>query len=330
MRVLERLVDVGRRRHLSPRTIECYRSWVAQFLRFHRRAAEWRHPRDLRAAEVGAFLTHLARDRRCSASTQNQATNAIVFLYKQVLADELPGDHLGRFEAERARRPARVPTVLSADEVARLIDAVRGPAVHRLMIELLYGTGLRLLECCTLRVRDLDFDRRQLVVRAGKGDKDRLVMLPAALVARLADQVRAVRHRHQRDLARGGGFVPLPDALAHKCPYAADDWRWQFVFPSATLHRDEQGRGVRWHAHPSLLGRTVRAAARRAALAKRVTPHTLRHSFATHLLESGYDVRQVQELLGHASLATTMIYTHVMQRPAASVTSPLDRLASTA
>ncbi len=275
-----------------------------------------------------AYLTHLARDRRVSASTQNLATCAIVFLYRQVLADELPAGHLGRFEAERSTRPGRVPTVLSAAEVGRLLDAMEPGSVRRLMVQVLYGTGLRLAECCTLRVRDLDFDRVQVVVRAGKGDKDRLVMLPACCREALAGQVRRVRHRHERDAARGGGYVPLPDAVSHKCPYAARDWRWQFMFPSAVMGRDSAGRGVRWHADGSALERAIGQAARRAGLSKRVTAHTFRHSFATHLLEAGYDVRQVQTLLGHASLKTTMIYTHVMNPPALSVTSPLDRLAT--
>ncbi len=199
--------------------------------------------------------------------------------------------------------------------------------MHGLMIELLYGTGLRVMECCTLRVRDIDFDRGQVVVRGGKGDKDRVVMLPGSLRERLAEQVGRVRLRHGRDVGKGGGHVPLPASLANKCPYAERDWRWQFVFPSVVLRRDDGGLGTRYHADPGAVGRTVREAARAAGIAKRVSPHTFRHSFATHLLESGYDVRQVQQLLGHQSLETTMIYTHVMNKPAVAVTSPLDRLA---
>lgn len=326
MSLLDRVRDVGLIRHLSGSTIHCYQSWISDFLRFSRENGRWRHPSEMGAAEVEAYLTHLARDRRISASTQNQALCAIVFLYNQVLIDELGPEHLGRFHAQRASRPIRVPTVLSSGEVERLIDAVEPGSLHRLMVEILYGTGMRLMECCMLRVRDLDFDRSQIVIRSGKGDKDRIVMLPGRCAGSLAEQVRRVRHRHEMDLSRGGGHVPLPDAIANKCEYAQQDWRWQFVFPSVILRRDEHGRGLRWHTDPSKLDRTIKRAAQRAELAKRVSAHTLRHSFATHLLETGYDVRQVQALLGHASLTTTMIYTHVMNKPATAVRSPLDRL----
>jgi integron integrase len=253
-----------------------------------------------------------------------------VFLYKHVLADELGGDHLGRFAAERARRPVRVPTVLSPAEVRAVLEALAAGSVHRLMVELLYGAGLRLAECCSLRVRDIDFDRAQIVVRGGKGDKDRVVMLPARSAAALAEQVRRVRHRHDRDVRRGGGHVPLPDPLANKVPYAETDWRWQYVFPSAVMRRDGDGRGFRWHADPSRLDRAIRRASRDARLPKRVTAHTFRHSFATHLPEQGWHVRQVQALLGHRKLETTMVYTHLACRPAAAVTSPLDRLTAAA
>jgi integron integrase len=276
---------------------------------------------------VEAFLNDLACRRRVAASTQNQALCAIVFLYRQVLADELGENHLGRFAAERARRPARVPTVLSANQVAQLLDAMTPGSMHRTMTQLLYGGGLRLMECCTLRLRDVDFDRRQIVVRGGKSDKDRVVMLPARCIGELAEQSRQVRRLHETDVRRGGGYVPLPTPLLHKAPYARQDWRWQFLFPSTVMRRDDQARGFRWHTDPSKLDAEIRRATRSANVAKRVTAHTLRHSFATHLLEQGYDVRQVQTLLGHQSLQTTMIYTHVTNRPAVAVTSPLDRLA---
>ena len=354
--MLERVVAVAMRRHLSRSTIECYQRWIGAVLRYcstalpadaapsdpddpfdiplldeapvHARAEApvWRHPRELGAAEVEAFLTHLARERRLSASSQNQAANAIVFLYKHVLAGEVADDHLGRFVAERSKRPVRVPTVLSRDEAVRVIEALPAGSMVRLMVELMYGTGLRVMECCTLRVRDVDFDRDQVIVRAAKGYKDRIVMLPRAVCGRLADQVRRVRRMHERDLGKGGGYVPISDSALHKLPYAESDWRWQFVFPSVTMRRDEQGRGRRWHANPSVLERAMKRATRVADVGKRVTCHTLRHSFATHLLEAGYDVRQVQTLLGHTSLKTTMIYTHVMQKPAVAVVSPLDRL----
>jgi integron integrase len=327
MKLLERLATVGKRRRLSPLTIGCYQRWVREFLTFHRQNEQWRHPAELGGAEVEAFLNHLAQERRVSASTQNQALNGIVFLYSRVLVGELGEDHLGRFAAERAKRPGRVPTVLSAGEVTRVIAALERGSVHQLMVELLYGTGMRVMECCTLRLRDLDFDREQIVVRGGKGDQDRVVMLPRSLVGRLADQTRRVRSRHERDVRKGGGQVPLPEALLHKCPYAERDWRWQFLFPSAVLRRDQSGQGCRWHADPAALGRVVREAAAAAQIGKRVSPHTFRHRFATHLLEAGHDIRQVQTLLGHANLKTTMIYTHVMNRPAVSVCSPLDRLA---
>lgn len=327
MTLLQRIRDVGMRRRLARSTISRYQDWIIQFLRFSRSGSNWRHPRELFAVDVEAYLTHLARHRRVSASTQNQAMCAIVFLYKQVLAEELGEDHLGRFEAERARRPIRVPTVLSIDEVQSVIQVIAPRSMHRLMVELLYGTGLRVSECCQLRLRDLDFERGQIIVRGGKGDKDRIVMLPQALRGRLGEQCRRVRAMHQRDLRHGGGNVQLPDPLANKVPYTECDWRWQFAFPSATVRRDQAGRGFRWFAHPGVLDRTICNAARRAGLSKRVTAHTFRHSFATHLLETGYDIRQVQTLLGHANVETTMVYTHVMNKPAIAVKSPLDAIA---
>jgi integron integrase len=331
MKLMERFADVAARVHLASNTIACYRRWILEFLEFHRRGGQWVHPRELGTGEVEAFLTHLARDRRLSSSSQNQATNALVFLYKQVLDGEVPEDHLGRFTAERSRRPAHVPTVLSVNEAMCVIDASVEGSMYQTMMRLMYGTGLRVAECCTLRLRDLDFERGQIIVRSGKGAKDRIVMLPMALQKELADQSRKVRDRYERDCKKGGGWVPLelsatgPAELKHKVPYAERDWRWQFVFPSATLARDQEGNGYRWHLHPGVLARAVRNATRKAQVGKRVSPHTFRHSFATHLLEAGYDIRQVQTLLGHERLETTMIYTHVMNRPAVAVVSPLDR-----
>lgn len=271
-------------------------------------------------------MTSLVRDRRLSASSQNQALCALVFLYEQVLAGEVAEGHLGRFAAERSRRPVRVPTLLSVGEVRRVIGAAKGGSMERVLMELLYGTGMRVMEGCTLRVRDVDFERGQILVRGGKGEKDRVVMLPGALVGALAERCRQVRRQHERDVSKGGGYVPVAAEVENKVPYAERDWRWQYVFPSAVMRRDESGRGFRWHGDPAVLARKVGIAAREAGVGKRVTPHTFRHSFATHLLEAGYDVRQVQTLLGHASLKTTMIYTHVMNKPAVAVRSPLDAL----
>ena len=326
MRLLERFHSVAKRRHLADNTIGCYRRWIVDFLTFSRDGERWRTPAELGAAHLEAFLTHLARDRKFSASSQNQAACAIVFLYQQVLVDELPEGHLGRFAAERSTRPATLPTVLSVGEARRVLDALPEGSTYRAMAEMLYGTGLRVMECCTLRLRDVDFDRGQILIRAGKGAKDRAVMLPETLRDRLTAQAAYVRERHGVDCHKGGGFVPIADSLSNKIPYAAQDWRWQFLFGSSTLCRDEAGRGYRWNADPGAFTRAIREATRRAGVAKRVTPHTFRHSFATHLLEAGYDVRQVQTLLGHERLETTMIYTHVMNRPAIAVRSPLDRL----
>src|SRR5688500_3849797 len=226
------------------------------------------------------------------------------------------------------RAAVRLPTVLSADEVVRLLEAIPRERISRLMAELLYGTGMRVGECCQLRIRDIDLGRAQIIVRAGKGDKDRIVMLPQRLRARLTAQVSRVEALWRRDITRGGGHAPVPDALRHKRPRAGSELPFQFVFPSAVMRRDGSGRGMRWHLASPSLDRTVYVAARRAGIGKRVTCHTFRHSFATHLLEAGYDVRQVQTLLGHASLKTTMVYVHVMNKPAVAVTSPLDRLVS--
>ena len=312
---------------MSGKTAHAYRHWIRRFLGFSAAArGRWVAPEQLGTADVEAFLNHLVADRRLAASTQNQALNAIVFLYKHVLENANAREHLGKFELLRSTRPRRVPTVLSAAEVARLLAAIPPGRIFRLMAELLYGTGLRVSECCTLRVRDIDLDRAQVIVRAGKGDKDRCVMLPASLRERLGAQVRWVETRWRRDAARGGGYAPVPDALLHRRPRAGWELPFQYVFPSTVMRRDQAGRGTRWHVHPGTLDRAVCAAARRAGIGKRVTCHTFRHSFATHLLEAGYDVRQVQTLLGHASLKTTMVYVHVMNKPAVAVTSPLDRL----
>ena len=313
--------------HLAAPTREQYARWVEQFLRFHRHAdGRWRGPEELRGAEVGAFLTHMAVERRLSESSQNQALCALVFLYGNVLGDQLGPGHLGDVRAMRSTRPRTLPTVLSVPEVRRLLAAVPVDSEAGVMVRLLYGTGMRVGVCCTLRVRDVDFDRSQILVRQGKGKKDRALMLPASLRGVLTDHLRARRELHERDLHRNGRWAPLPDAVANKAPAGGQDWAWQFVFVSVTLRYDGRGHGVRWHTTPAHLNRTTTVAARAAGIVKHVTPHALRHSFATHLLEQGWDVRQVQTLLGHGSLETTMIYTHVMNCPAAAVASPLDRL----
>lgn len=303
-------------RRYSPRTAEAYEQWVRRFVRHHGR----RHPRDLGADAVRDFLTHLARDRRVAASTQNQALAALLFLYRHVLEQPTDGplDHL------QARRPHRLPVVLTREEVSRVLDAMRGTS--RLLASLLYGSGLRLLEGCTLRVKDLDLSRGEVLVRSGKGQKDRRTVLPGSLVAPLTRQLAEVRAQHARDVRGGGGTVALPDALRRKLgPATARSWPWQWVFPATRPYRDrETGEWRRHHLHESVLQRAVPEAARVAGLSKRVTCHTFRHSFATHLLESGYDIRTVQELLGHRDVRTTMVYTHVLQRGGLGVRSPLD------
>jgi integron integrase len=318
-RLLDQVRDAIRRLHYSRRTEEAYAHWIKRFIYFSGR----RHPAAMGAAEVTAFLNDLARERNVAAATQNQALSALVFLYREVLGSALPWLD----ELERVRRPARVPTVLSPGEVERLLGAMAG--TKWLMASLLYGAGLRLRECLRLRVKDVDFAYRQIVVRDGKGAKDRVTMLPASVIEPLRAHLDRVRKLHEEDLARGVGDVELPHALARKYPRAPREWGWKFVFPSAKLSVDpETGVIRRHHVFENYLVRGVKNAARAAGLAKHVTCHTLRHSFATHLLERGYDIRTVQELLGHSDVSTTMIYTHVMNRGARGVRSPLDRLES--
>ena len=321
MKLLEQYRAACEVRRLTKRTIQTYCRWVEEFLRFHHdRTGHWIHPREMGEKEVEAFLTHLAVNRRLAESTQNQALGAILFLYRHVLKQPL-----GSLDAVRASKPKRLPTVLSKDEVRRLIAALPDNASHRLIVELLYGTGMRISECCRIRVIDLDFDRGQIIIRGGKGNKDRVTMLPQSLEERLKVQVEFVRLRHEHDVENGAGYAPVPTSLEHKRHNAARDLRWQFVFGSAVIRLDKAtGRRIRWHAHPSAVDRTVKHASEVARINKRVTCHTLRHSFATHLLENGYDIRTVQDLLGHKNVETTMIYTHVMAKPGVGVRSPLD------
>jgi integron integrase len=308
--------DAIRRRHYSDRTEETYVQWIKRFIFFSGK----RHPELLGGEEVTAFLNHLARERKVAAATQNQALAALLFLYKEVIGEPLPWlDGL-----ERARQPVRVPTVLTRDEVHRLLENLRGS--KWLMASLLYGAGLRLRECLKLRVKDIDFGYRQIVVRDGKGAKDRVTMLPSSVVEPLKLHLERVRRLHERDLAAGHGGVALPDALARKYPRAPCEWQWKFVFPSFRLSVEPKtGLVRRHHIYENFLIRGVKEAARRAGIAKHVSCHTLRHSFATHLLEGGYDIRTVQELLGHADVSTTMIYTHVLNKGGRGVRSPLDR-----
>jgi integron integrase len=317
---LNRCHEVLRLRHYALRTEECYVNWIKRFILFHGK----RHPADLGAAEIEAFLTHLAVQEHVAASTQNQAMNALLFLYQQVLEIELP-----RLDAVRAKRPARLPVVMSRPEVRLVLEAVSGAdGQYKLQAELQYGAGLRVLESCRVRVHDVDLGRGQLLVRDGKGGKDRVVMLPRSLRGRLAEQLERRRQQHARDRARGEVWVWLPDALARKYPRAPGELGWQFLFASRQRSCDPRsGRRGRHHVHAGAMQRAVAEAVRETGLVKHITCHTFRHSFATHLLEDGYDLRTVQELLGHKDVATTMIYTHVMAKGVSSVRSPLDVLA---
>jgi len=304
-----------RRGHYSYRTEQSYLHWIRRFVRFHRR----RHPRDLGAAEVTAFLNHLAAERRVASATQNQALSALLFLYRDVLECPLPWlDGI-----ERAKRPVRRPTVVSPEEAGRLLAQMQG--TPRLVAGLLYGAGLRLREALSLRVKDLDFAHGEILVREGKGAKDRVTMLPQALADPLREHLLRVRALHAQDLQMGLGQAPLPFALARKYPRAGRDWGWQFVFPSHHVCRDPYtGQPVRFHLHESTIQRAVARAARVTRIIQPVSPHTLRHGFATQLLRSGYDIGTVQELLGHKDVETTMIYTHVLNRGGRGVRSPLD------
>jgi integron integrase len=322
VKLLDQCRRVLRVKHYSYRTEQSYVAWIERYIRFH----GIRHPNTMGAAEVEQFLTHLAVQRHVSASTQNQALNAVVFLYRDVLQIDL-----GNFSALRAIRRRRAPTVLGRDEVRRFLEAMdrlQSTEPYALMTRLMYGAGLRLMECCRLRVKDVDLGRGQLVVRGGKGDKDRWVMLPQAAKPDLEKQLAWRKALHDRDLARGLGRVAMPDALDVKLPGADHTLAWQFVFASTRLSEDPRsGQVGRHHVHEGAVQRAVTMAARELGWPKRITCHTLRHSFATHLLEMGQDIRTVQELLGHNDVRTTMIYTHVMEKAASRVRSPLDGVA---
>lgn len=312
------LVALGqqlRLRHYSERTTRTYIRWVVRYVRFH----GTRHPSELSQEDVVEFLSALAVRNRVSASTQNQAMAAISFLYRDVLSTPL--EELSQIA--RAKRAVRLPVVLTKDEVKQVIARMEG--TPRLVAMLLYGSGLRVLECLRLRVKDIDFASHEIVVRGGKGDKDRLTMLPVGLEDALRDHLGEVRAVHERDLRRGGGRVDVPDALARKYPKAATEWRWQYVFPASRTYIDVVSRELRrHHLHVTVVQRAVAEAVRATGLTKRATCHTFRHSFATHLIENGYDIRTVQELLGHTDVRTTMIYTHVLRSGGRGVISPID------
>ena len=315
-RLLDRVRHTIQARHYSRRTEEAHVHWIRRYIVFHRKT----HPSEMGATEIFRFLTSLAVERQVSASTQNQALSALLFLYKHVLGTELgPLDHV-----PRARMPIRVPVVLSRDEVSKILKELTGKMW--IIGVILYGAGLRIQDCLELRVKDIDFDRHQIVVRRGKGQKDVRTMLPVAVRERLQAHLGEVKRQHEGDLAKGDGRAVLPFALDRKYPNASTDWPWQFVFPAARVCRDPQwGPPSRFHLHESVVQKEIAAAVRRAGLTKRVGPHVFRHSFATHLLEDGYDIRTVQELLGHRDVGTTMIYLHVLNRGALGVCSPIDR-----
>jgi integron integrase len=315
-KLLEQYSEFLRNRHYSLRTEKTYIGWVRQYILFHNK----RHPRDMGVAEINAFITHLVNRKTVSASTQNQAISAILYLYRNVLQIELDDKALVPI---RPTRPKRVPTVLSREEAKKVIAHMDG--IYKVMTQITYGSGLRLMEVMRLRVKDLDFANRQIIVRDGKGENDRVTMFPDVLLEPLRLHLQQVRAQHELDLSHGYGTVYLPYALERKYPTANREFAWQYVFPAPDLSIDPvSGLRQRHHWNESALQKAVKRAARLAKIDKPVSPHTFRHSFATHLLENGYDIRTVQELLGHKDVKTTMIYTHVLNRGGLAVKSPLD------
>jgi integron integrase len=331
-KLLDQVRELLRVKHYALRTEEAYVDWIRRFILFHKTAqGSVRHPREMGTPEIRVFLVHLATEGHVAASTQNQALAALTFLYREVLHQDLDPLDL---DAIRAKKPQRLPTVLTKSQVQQILAHLTG--AHLLIARLLYGSGLRLMECLRLRVKDVDFEMRQITVRDGKGGQDRVTMLPEIVIPALRDHVARTRALHEQDLVRGYGCVYLPDALERKYPNACTEWGWQYIFPSDRLSKDPRtlpspsGRGTgsegmrRHHLHESSVQKAVRAAAQAAGIVKPVGPHTFRHCFATHLLEAGYDIRTVQELLGHKDVKTTMIYTHVLNRGGLAVRSPLD------
>ncbi len=318
-KLLEQVRQAIRTRHYSNKTEKAYVHWIKRYIFFH----DKRHPLEMAESEIAQFLSGLATERRVSASTQNQAFNAILFLYNEVLSKKI-----GLIDGVvRAKRPLRLPFVLTKEEVKKVIDRMNG--VPRLMAILLYGGGLRLMECCRLRVKDIDFSRNEIVVRAGKGDKDRHTMLPTAIKESLFRHIEAIRCQHQEDIKKRLGRVALPNALERKYPNAGREWAWQWVFPAPQHYTDRvTGEKRRHHLHEFVVQRAVKEAVQKAGISKPASPHTFRHSFATHLLEDGYDIRTVQELLGHRDVSTTMVCTHVLNRGGRGVRSPADSLGS--
>ncbi len=314
-RLLDQLREAIRVKAYSIRTERTYTQWVRRYILFHNKT----HPKDLGETHVTAFLTDLAVNQNVTASTQNQALSALLFLYKYVIQREL--DPL-TIQAVRAKKPARLPTVLTKTEIRQLFAQLE--AKNLLMAQLMYGSGMRIMECVRLRIKDIDLERGQLTIRDGKGGNDRITVLPQNVIPALKAHLVRVKRQHEIDLKKGYGRVYLPNALARKFNNDTD-WAWQYVFPARRISKDPRsGTQRRHHTHPSSLQRAIRTAALHAKIDKRVTSHTLRHSFATHLLESGYDIRTVQELLGHKDVKTTMIYTHVLNRGPLAVRSPLD------
>jgi len=315
-KLLDLVREKIRLKHYSIRTEEAYISWIKRYIYFHNK----RHPKDMGQKEIEAFLTDLAVKGKVSASTQNQAFNALLFLYKQVLNKNV-FDNVG---ALRAKRPKRIPTVLTFEEIMQIIDSITG--VYKLMVKLLYGSGLRGIECVRLRVKDIDFEMNQIIVRDGKGQKDRVTMLPEDVKPSLKEHLNYVKKLHEKDLAEGLGSVYLPNALERKYKNASKEWGWQYVFPSKTLSVDPRsGIKRRHHIHLDSLNKAIKRAAQISGITKNISCHVFRHSFATHLLEEGYDIRTIQELLGHKDVSTTMIYTHVLNKKRRIVRSPLDR-----